>query len=171
MAMEQCARGRDFRGPAAYVDRGGRRYGRRVLLVELAAYLDGPEAGLSAVLELRRTRRVLGVVVDGRSHSATLLKPLAAAGVYVTQPSTSDVAVALGLFRDELNAGRLRHDGHPVLTAAVWTATACPLAGAEAWERRGHDVDVGPVTAATLAVWGWVNRPPRLMIVVSGQAR
>jgi hypothetical protein len=172
MAMERCALAVEIsedRQHTSIAAAGDMADG--FLLVELAAYLDGPEAGLSAVLELRRTRRVLGVVFDGRSHSATLLKPLAATGVYVTQPSTSDVAVALGLFRDELNAGRLRHDGHPVLTAAVWTATAHPLAGAEAWERRGHDVNVGSVTAATLAVWGWVNRPPRLMIVVSGQAR
>jgi hypothetical protein len=141
------------------------------LLVELAAYLDGPEAGVAGVLEMRRSRRVLRVVVDGRSHSATLLKPLAAAGVRVTQPSTSDVAVAHGLFLDELNAGRLRHDGHPALTAAVRHGTARPLSGAQAWERRGHDVDVGPAVAATLAVWGWVNRPPKPMIVISGSAR
>jgi hypothetical protein len=140
------------------------------LLVELVSYLDGPEAGVAGVLELRRSRRVRGIVVDGRSHSATLLKPLRAAGVRVTEPSTSDVAVATGLFLDELNAGRLRHDGHPALTAAVRHATARPLSGAQAWERRGHDVDVAPVTSATLAVWGWLNRPPKPMIVVSGRA-
>jgi hypothetical protein len=125
---------------------------------------------VAGVLELRRSRRVRGIVVDGRSHSATLLKPLRAAGVRVTEPSTSDVAVATGLFLDELNAGRLRHDGHPALTAAVRHATARPLSGAQAWERRGHDVDVAPVTSATLAVWGWLNRPPKPMIVVSGRA-
>jgi hypothetical protein len=140
-------------------------------LVELPGYLDGPAAGVDAVLELRRSRKVVAVVVDGRSHSATLLKPLQGTGVRVTQPTTSDVAVAHGLFLDELNAGRLRHDGHPALTAAVRHATARPLSGAQAWERRGHEVDVAPVTAATLALWGWMHRPPKPMIVVSGQAR
>jgi hypothetical protein len=32
-------------------------------------------------------------------------------------------------------------------------------------------VDASPAVAAEVAVWAWMHRPPRPMIVVSGQAR
>ena len=51
---------------------------------------------------LRLARAGATVVVDGRSHAATLIRPLTDAGVQVTQPSTSDVAVATGQFLDEI---------------------------------------------------------------------
>jgi hypothetical protein len=135
-------------------------------LVELAAYLDGVAGAVDAVLRLRAERTVPVVVVDGRSHAATLLRPLAAAEVEVTQPTTSDVAVATGTFLDELAAGRLRHDGSEKLTAAVRHGTSRPLSGAVAWERRGHAVDVAPLVSATLALWGWTTRPPPLVPLV-----
>ena len=125
------------------------------LMVELVDYLDGPAGAVDAVLGLQTMRTVSAVVVDGRSHAATLIRPLTDAGVQVTQPSTSDVAVATGQFLDELAAGRLRHDGNQTLTTAVRHGTSRPLSGTVAWERRGHAVDVAPLVAATLALWGW----------------
>jgi hypothetical protein len=80
------------------------------------------------------------------------------AGVKVTTPSTSDVVVAHGLFLDTLAAGR--HKGQAELTAAVRFGTERRVGGGTAWERRGAPVDVAPLTAATLAVWGWLYRPP-----------
>ena len=49
-------------------------------VVELAAYLDGPDAGVAAVLSLRAAVTVLAVAVDPRSPGATLIRPLEAAG-------------------------------------------------------------------------------------------
>ena len=77
----------------------------------------------------------------------------------VTQPSTGPVAVATGQFLDELAASRLRHDGDERLTAAVHHGSSRPLSGAVAWERRAHAVDVAPLVAATLALWGWSVHP------------
>jgi hypothetical protein len=129
------------------------------LMVELVDYLNGPAGAVEAVLRLQAERTVSAVVVDGRSHAATLIRPLTDAGVQVTQPSTSDVAVATGQFLDELATGRLRHNGNQKLTAAVRHGTSRPLSGAVAWERRGHTVDVAPLVAATLALWGWSVHP------------
>ncbi len=126
--------------------------------VELVAYLPGTDAS-AAVVELLSARQVVAVVIDPRSGAATLLRPLTAAGVKVTEPSTSDLAVATGSFLDELAAGRLRHGGQPELTAAVRAGTQRPAGGAQVWDRRGAVIDVSPLTAATLALWGWLYRP------------
>lgn len=133
-----------------------------MVLIELAAYLDGADSGVAQVLSLRAARSVLTVVIDPHSPAATLIRPLTEAGVVVTEPSTSDVVVAHGSFLDLLSAGRLRHAGQPQLDAAVRHGTQRPLGGAQAWNRRGAMVDVAPLTAATLAVWGLrsVPRPP-----------
>ena len=77
-----------------------------------------------------------------------------------TTPSTSDVAVAHGLFVDALAAGRLRHTGQAELTAAVRFGTERRVGRGTACERRGAPVDVAPLTAATLALWWWLYRPP-----------
>lgn len=127
-------------------------------LLDLLAYIEGSDA-VPAVLTLRAERTVRGVVVDPHSPGATLIKPLVAAGVEVTEPTSSDVAVAHGLLLDELKAIRLRHAGQPELTAAMRAATARPLGGASALQRRGATVDVSPAVAAELALWGLLTLP------------
>lgn len=56
------------------------------MLIDLLAYLTGTEA-TSTILRLRKTRTVQSVVIDPHSPGATLIKPLAEAGIEVTQPS------------------------------------------------------------------------------------
>lgn len=134
------------------------RIDQKTVLVDLVAYLDGPEA-VPEVLRLRTDRTVWAICVDPHSAAATLIRPLADAGVEVTQLSTSDVVVAHGLFLDALTAGNLRHSGAPQLDAAVRHAMQRPMGGALAWQRRGLQVDPSPLTAATWAVWGLLGRP------------
>jgi hypothetical protein len=64
-----------------------------VVLVDLLAYLTGTDA-TSTVLRLCKTRTVRSVFIDPHSPGATLIRPLTDAEVIVTQPSTSDIAVA-----------------------------------------------------------------------------
>jgi hypothetical protein len=139
-------------------------------LVELAAYITGTDP-VPEVLRLRAERTVRSVALDPRSPAATAVKPLKDSGIVVTQLSTHDVALAHGQFIDLVAAGRLRHSGQAELTAAIRHGQQRRLAGASAWERRGHDVDASPAVAAEVAVWAWMHRPPKPMIVVSGQAR
>jgi hypothetical protein len=87
--------------------------------------------------------------------------------VTVTQPSTSDIAVAHGLFIDELAAGRLGHAGQPELDAAVRHGIQRPLGGATAWQRRGIPVDISPLSAATLAAWGLLSGPAEYDVLES----
>jgi hypothetical protein len=136
---------------AAIVGAGRGDSGR--IVADLVWY-DHPRGAARRLAELYGKHEPVDVVVDGKSQAATLLKPLADAGVLVTQPVTSDVAVAHGEFLDLVNGGQLEHLGQEPLTLAVRAAQQRPLAGAQAWERR-VGVDQSPLVAATLACWAF----------------
>ena len=131
---------------------GEEQAGARIV-VDLVWY-DHPRDAVKKLAELSVKHDPVATVVDPRSQAGTLLRPLAEAGVFVTQPATADVAVAHGEFLDAVNDGRLAHLNQPPLTAAVQAAQQRPLAGAQAWERRVV-VDQAPLVAATLAAWAF----------------
>jgi hypothetical protein len=133
---------------------GREQDGTRVV-VDLVWY-DHPRGAVTRLAELGSKHDPVATVIDPRSQAATLLRPLAEAGVPVTEPATADVAVAHGEFLDLVGDGRLAHLDQPPLTAAVRAAQQRPLAGAQAWERR-IVVDQSPLVAATLAVWAFLR--------------
>lgn len=96
------------------------------------------------------------VVLDPQSQSATMLAPLAEAGVLVRKLTAQDVAVAHGEFADLIRTGGLRHRNQPELTAAARAAQERRLAGARAIERRVM-TDQSPLTAAEFAVFGFLR--------------
>jgi hypothetical protein len=98
------------------------------------------------------------VVIDGRSPSATLLKPLTDHLVAVKQPSAQEIAIAWGEFMDLVRDGQLAHLDQPELTEAVRAARPRWLAGGHAWERKVA-TDQAPLVAATLAVWALLHVP------------
>ena len=149
------------RRKAAVVASGREQDGTRVV-VDLVWY-DHPRGAVGRLVELSEKHDPVAVVVDPRSQAATLLRPLADAGVFVTEPGTADVVVAHGEFLDLVRDGMLAHLEQPPLTSAVRAAQQRPLAGAQAWERR-LVVDQSPLVAATLSVWrscGGRNWPRR----------
>jgi hypothetical protein len=125
------------------------------IVVDLVWY-DHPRGAVVKLTELGVKHDPVATVVDPRSQAGTLLRPLAEAGVFVTEPATADVAIAHGDFLDLVNDGRLAHLNQPPLTAAVQAAQQRPLAGAQAWERRVI-VDQAPLVAATLACWAFAR--------------
>jgi hypothetical protein len=139
---------------AAIVAAGREKDGTRVV-VDLVWY-DHPRDAVTRLAALNVKHDPVAVVVDPRSQAGTLLRPLAEAGVFVTQPATADVAVAHGNFLDLVNDGRLAHLNQPPLTSAVQAAQQRPLAGAQALERR-LQVDQSPLQAAELACWGFAR--------------
>ena len=140
------------RRKAAVVASGREQDGTRVV-VDLVWY-DHPRGAVGRLVELSEKHDPVAVVVDPRSQAATLLRPLADAGVFVTEPATADVVVAHGEFLDLVNDGMLAHLDQAPLTSAVRAGQQRPLAGAQAWERR-LVVDQSPLVAATLAVWAY----------------
>ena len=73
--------------------------------------------------------------------------------------SAKEHAQACGSFFDAVMDGRLRHLGTPELTAAIDGAKTRVLGEAWAWSRRSSAVDISPLVASTLALWGNSQRP------------
>jgi hypothetical protein len=71
-----------------------------------------------------------------------------------------DAGQACGLLYDAVAQGRLRHLGTPELAAALDGAVKRPLGDAWAWSRKSSSVDISPLVAATLALWGLENAKP-----------
>jgi hypothetical protein len=139
---------------AAIVAAGREKDGPRIV-VDLVWY-EHPRGAVERLAALGVKHDPVATIVDPRSQAGTLLRPLAEAGVQVTEPGTADVVVAHGEFLDLVNDGGLAHLNQPPLTAAVRSAQQRSLAGAQAWERR-LVVDQCPLVAATLAVWAFLR--------------
>jgi hypothetical protein len=123
--------------------------------VDLVWY-DHPRGAVARLTGLWEKHDPVSVVIDPRSQAGTLLKPLAEAGILVTEPGTADVSTAHGDFLDLVNDGMLAHLDQGPLTVAVRAAQQRPLSGAQAWERK-VDTDQSPLVAATFAVWAFMN--------------
>ena len=132
------------------------RSGSGKILVDLAPFYDHPRLLVARMGVLYAKHDPVAVVVNPKSQSGTLVKPLAEAGVLVLQVTAQDVAVAHGEFLDLVNDGGLEHLDQPPLTAAVRAAQQRPLAGAQAWDPKVA-VDQGPLVAATLATWAFAR--------------
>jgi hypothetical protein len=158
---EHCTCHPKGRQHAAIVAAGRGKSGR--VTIDLVWYAH-PSGAVARLAELSVRHDPLAVVVDAGSQSATLLRPLADAGVWVTSPPAREIASGHGEFLDLVNDGGLEHLDQPPMTAAVRAAQQRPLAGAQAWDRRTVQVDQSPVEAATLAVhaflaWEVLSQP------------
>lgn len=139
------------------------------LVVQLAGWLDGSEAGVAEVLRLRceLTPQVLqAVVVDPFSPASTVIPALHEVRVgELVEPAGRDAAVAGGWFVDWYNAKQPWFpDPHPALTAAMREVDLRSLAGAQTLDRRNPVV--APAVAAMWATWGLLNVPKRPQAVV-----
>ena len=122
--------------------------------VELVEHKRGTGWVAERLAELTRTHRVEKVVCDGSGPAASLLAALAQANIEVTVVSAKEHAQACGHFFDAVEQARFRHLGDPDLLAAVRGAVKRPLGDAWAWSRKTSSVDISPLVACTLALWG-----------------
>ncbi len=126
------------------------------ILVDLAPFYGPPALLVARMAVLYAKHDPVAVVVNPKSHSGTLVKPLADAGVLVREVTAQEVAVAHGEFLDLVDDGGLEHLDQEPLTAAVRAAQQRPLAGAQAWDPKVA-VDQSPLVAATLATWAFAR--------------
>lgn len=136
---------------------GRRADGRRH--VEVVEHRRGTSWVVTWLAGRVKTWKPCAVVVDAGSPAASLLADFEAAKVEVVTTSARDVAQACGALFDgiagEELAGRdIRYLPHGALTAAVAGATKRKLGDAWAWDRLNSSVDISPLVAATLALWG-----------------
>lgn len=133
----------------------GREQGGSRVVVDLVWY-DHPRGAVARLSGLSVAHSPVAVVVNPKSQTGTLVKPLGEAGIVVVQMTAQDVAVAHGEFLDLVHDGRLAHLDQPPLTAAVRAAQQRPLAGALAWDPKAA-ADQSPLVAATGACWAFLR--------------
>ena len=137
------------------------RYEDGRTLVQMANIKNPHRQGMMWAVDWLKERwpRTASIVIDAQSPATSLLPDLKDARMKVTLTSAQDMGKACGRFQDMLADGTLIHlpdDLQPQLAAAVNGATVRPIgqSGAFAWNKLGSDVDISPLVACTLALWG-----------------
>ncbi|WP_043167425.1 terminase [Bifidobacterium callitrichos] len=103
--------------------------------------------------------RTASVVIDSQSPAMSLLTDLKTRHVRVIVTNASDMGRACGRLLDMLRDHTLTHlpdDQQPAMATAVRNATTRPIgqSGAFGWNKTGSDVDLSPLVACTLALYG-----------------
>jgi hypothetical protein len=150
-------------GSRAAADGGG-------LLVMVVDYRPGTHWVVERLAELKARWSPVAIVAQDKGPTGSLLDAMKVAGLApaadrkkpkpgeVRIPWSDDVADGFGKFVDAVAQQRLWHLDDGPLNQAVAAAGTRSLGGATAWDYRAT-VDVSPLLAATLAVWGWESQP------------
>lgn len=100
------------------------------------------------------------VIADVFGGAGSLVPDIEGRYIEVTAVNTSEHAQACGMIFDAVEEDRLRHLGQPALKEAIMGATKRPMTDRWAWSRKDSTVDIAPLVAATLALWGVVTLAP-----------
>lgn len=122
--------------------------------VEVVEYRPGTGWIPQRMAELASRWSPRSVVIDGGGPAASLIPALEELDIPLDVSGARDMANACGMFYDAALADQLRHVHQAPLTEALLAAQKRPLGDAWAWSRKGSTVDISPLVAATLAVWG-----------------
>jgi hypothetical protein len=110
------------------------------------------------LLELYERHEPVSILVDAGGPAGSLVHQCENLGLTIEALSASDYAKAFGTFLDVVEERTLRHLGGENLRSAIKGATKRPIGdGAYGWGRRNSLVDITPLEAATLALWGYSN--------------
>jgi len=131
------------------------------LHAEVGYYRRGTSWVVDVVAGLIERNRRARVVVQPSSSAGSLIGELIDRDVVVLQAKGQDYAQACGSLHDLVLEAGLRHVGQPELDVAVRHARKKPSADAWVWDRRTPAVDISPLVAVTLAVWGAQQKPRR----------
>lgn len=123
--------------------------------VEIVDHRQGTAWIPGRLRELEERHNPIGIVCDGAGPPGSLLPALYELGLNVETISAPDLGKACGLLFDKVDAAELRHLGGSDLRNAVKGATKRTLGDAWAWSRRNSTVDISPLVAGTLALWGF----------------
>jgi hypothetical protein len=123
--------------------------------VEVVEHAPGTGWVVARCDELETKNRAASWVLDPGSPASILLPGLADKGIVPVQVTGRQMGQACEGFAATVAAHGLRHLGDPALTAAVAGAVRRDIGdGLWAWSRRKSDMDICPLVAATLAVYG-----------------
>lgn len=153
---------------------GGRREDD-LLHTDLVDRREGTGWVIPRLKELVAAWKPCALVIDKGSPAGSVATEAEEAGLELTPVGARDVAAASVAFFDGV-AGRpgrdpdtgelsrdprvIRHRGNPELTAAVAGAVKRQLSTTWAWDQNNAAVDISPLVAASLALWGYRTRQP-----------
>lgn len=107
--------------------------------------------------ELVEKHEPIAVCADAYGPVASLVTELQQAGVEVKELTAGEHAQACSSLVDAVVEKRLRHRGGPLMASAIKGAKTRPLADAWVWSRKNSTVDISPLVAVTLALYGHVT--------------
>jgi hypothetical protein len=124
------------------------------------------------LLERVDTWKPCALIIDAAGPAGALIAPLETAWEkaaeaaeeerpehhQVIRPTGREVAQAYAQWRDAVAEDGVRHMPHPKLDAAVAGAKERDLGEAKALTRTASSVDISPLVATTLAMWGHMTR-------------
>jgi hypothetical protein len=140
------------RSHAAIAVAGAWRGGTHVEVIE---HRPGTGWILDRAEQLHKKWRPRCWVVDAGGPAGSLIEELAERlGVEIVSPKAREVAAACGQLYDAVTEQTVSHLDQAPLATALAGAQKRPLGDAWAWARRGVNVDISPLVAATLAKWG-----------------
>lgn len=126
--------------------------------VELVDRRQGTAWLPARAVELAAAHRHVAFVYDGASPASSLAPELEAAGLRLHPTTPNEHAQACGLLYDTVIQAGLFHLGSPEVEAAIRGAKTRPLGdGGFGWSRRQSSIDISPLVATTLALWGAVT--------------
>lgn len=121
--------------------------------VEVIEARDGVDWVLDRTVEVAE-RWNAPVALDVVGPAASLIPSLEGRGVTVLPMGTKDATAAAAAFYDGVLARRVTHLGDWRLTDAVAGASKRAVGDRWLWDRRRSGVNISPLVAASLAVWG-----------------
>jgi phage terminase large subunit-like protein len=122
--------------------------------VELVYNLPGTEWVPSHLADLVEKYHPQAVLCDPIGGAGSLIPELVERRVDVTKVSAQEHAQACGRWFDLVVQGNLVHRGQRELLSALDGAVKRSLGDAWAWSRKSSSVDISPLVAATIALWG-----------------
>lgn len=128
--------------------------------LEVVEHSAGTDWIVDRLVELTEAHEYDEVIYDQASPAASLAPELEARGVRLRAVGAREVGQACGVIFDGYVQQAVRHLGTPELEAAVRGAAKRPLGDAWAWSRRLSNVDICPLVAVTLALWGLGEEAP-----------
>jgi hypothetical protein len=137
----------------ASIGAAGRREDGK-LHIEVIEHRRGTSWLPSRLVELTDSHENAGVIGDASGPAGALFPAITALDIEVQAVSAKDQAQAFGMFLDAIRDDEVRHLGTRELRAAVAGAARRSLGDAWAWSRKSSAVDICPLVATTLALWG-----------------
>lgn len=127
--------------------------------VELTDNEPGTQWVPSRIAELVQKYNPQAVLCDPAGPAGSLLPALEDLRVDVTQIQATEHARACGRWFDLVTEGNLVHRGQRELIASLDGAVKRSLGDAWLWSRKSSSVDISPLVAVTLALWGAQLQP------------